>query len=121
MKLLQPIYLKPCISYMIMIMILVAVQSVLFSFEGRLVDSYSKTSITKSDSLSDFSEVIDIDLIHDSVVADDCRYCYSCHIFLNVDSPCNILQTIDYSPAFSFVSSELKRYMSVPFRPPKYA
>ena len=119
MKLLQPIYLKPCISYMIMI--LVAVQSVLFSFEGRLADSYSKTSITKSDSLSNFSEVIDIDLMHDSVVADDCRYCYSCHIFLNVDSPCNILQTIDYFPAFSFVSSELKTYMSVPFRPPKYA
>lgn len=105
--------------FALILLILVAVQTVLFSFEGRLVDSYSKTSITKSNFLSDSLEAIDI-VVKDPVVSDDCSYCYCCHIFLNVDSSCNILQTIDYFPACAFVSSELKGYMSVPFRPPKY-
>jgi len=108
-------------------MILIAVQSVFFSLEeleGNLIESSFNTSLTESitplkapESSNLFEEG------NSQTLIDNCNFCFCCccQLFLNADYSCNILQAIEYFPTYALVSPELKGYMSVPFRPPKYA
>jgi MerR family Zn(II)-responsive transcriptional regulator of zntA len=118
----RPSYLKPHISYMIMI--LIVVQSVFFSLEeleGSLIESSLNTSLTEPITpvkAPEDSSLIKISNSNTSI--DNCNFCCCCQLFLNADSSCNILQAIDHFPSYALVSPELKGYMSVPFRPPKY-
>ncbi len=122
MNLTHPSYLKPYISYLIMI--LIAVQSVFFSleeFEINLNESSFKTSLAEPITplkASETSNVFEVNNNNSSI--DNCNFCCCCHLFLNADSSCNVLQVINHFPTNALVSSELKGYMSVPFRPPKY-
>ena len=119
----RPSYFKPYISYVIMI--LIAVQSVFFSqeeIEGNLIESSFNISLTESitplkapESSNLFEEG------NSQTLIDNCNFCCCCQLFLNTDSSCNILQAIEYFPTYALVSPELKGYISVPFRPPKYA
>ena len=119
----HPSYFKPYISYVIMI--LIAVQSVFFSLEeleGNLIESSFNTSLTESitplkapESSNLFEEG------NSQTLIDNCNFCCCCHLFLNADSSCNIFQATDHFLTYALVSPELKGYISVPFRPPKYA
>ena len=119
----RPSYFKPYISYVIMI--LIAVQSVFFSLEEleiNLIESSFNTSLTESTTplkASETSNIFEVNNSNSSI--ENCNFCCCCHLFLNADSSCNILQAIDHFPTYALVSPELKGYMSVPFRPPKYA
>ncbi|MER2492112.1 hypothetical protein [Catenovulum sediminis] len=115
--------LKPYISYVIMIFI--AVQSVFFSleeFEINLSESSVNTLQTESITPLKSPETSNIfEVSNSNTSIDNCNFCCCCHLFLNADYSCNILQTIEYFLTYALVSPELKGYMSVPFRPPKYA
>ncbi len=116
-------YINSNISYVIMI--LIAVQSVFFSIEEYkedLVESSFNTSSSESiTELAASESSILIENNNSSDSFDNCHFCCCCHLFLVNDYSCNILQEVDYLPTYALVSSELKGYMSVPFRPPKYA
>ena len=105
-------------------MILIAVQSVFFSLEEleiNLIESSFNTSLTESTTplkASETSNIFEVNNSNSSI--ENCNFCCCCHLFLNADSSCNILQAIDHFPTYALVSPELKGYMSVPFRPPKY-
>ena len=123
MNLMHPSYFKPYISYVIMI--LIAVQSVFFSLEEleiNLIESSFNTSLTESTTplkASETSNIFEVNNSNSSI--ENCNFCCCCHLFLNADSSCNIFQATDHFLTYSLVSPELKGYMSVPFRPPKYA
>ena len=123
MNLMHPSYFKPYISYVIMI--LIAVQSVFFSLEElevNLIESSFNTSLTESITPLKSPETSNIfEVSNSNTSIDNCNFCCCCHLFLNADSSCNILQTIEYFLTYALVSPELKGYISVPFRPPKYA
>lgn len=123
MNLMRPSYFKPYISYVIMI--LIAVQSVFFSLEElevNLIESSFNTSLTESITPLKSPETSNIfEVSNSNTSIDNCNFCCCCHLFLNADYSCNILQTIEYFLTYALVSPELKGYISVPFRPPKYA
>jgi len=123
MKIVHSSYIKSNISYVIMI--LIAVQSVFFSLEEleiNLNESSFNTSLTESITPLKASETSNVFEVNNSYTSiDDCNFCCCCHLFLNADSSCNVLQAIDQFPTYALVSPELKGYMSVPFRPPKHA
>lgn len=106
-------------------MILIAVQSVFFSLEEleiNLSESSFSSSLTKSITplkAPEDSNMLEVNNSNSSI--DNCNFCCCCQLFLNTDSSCNILQAIEYFPTYALVSPELKGYISVPFRPPKYA
>jgi len=104
-------------------MILIAVQSVFFSLEEleiNLSESSFSSSLTKSITPLKAPEDSNMLEVNNSKI-DNCNFCCCCHLFLNADYSCNILQKIEYFLTYALVSPELKGYMSVPFRPPKYA
>lgn len=119
----RPSYLKPYISYVIMI--LIAVQSVFFSLEeleGNVIEASFNTPLTESITLlkaPEDSNMFEVNNSNSSI--DNCNFCCCCHLFLNADSSCNIFQATDHFLTYSLVYPELKGYISVPFRPPKYA
>jgi MerR family Zn(II)-responsive transcriptional regulator of zntA len=119
----RPSYFKPYISYVIMI--LIAVQSVFFSLEElevNLIESSFNTSLTESITPLESPETSNLfEVSNSQTLIDNCNFCCCCHLFLNADYSCNILQKIEYFLTYALVSPELKGYMSVPFRPPKYA
>ena len=119
----RPSYFKPYISYVIMI--LIAVQSVFFSLEElevNLIESSFNTSLTESITPLESPETSNLfEVSNNQTLIDNCNFCCYCHLFLNADYSCNILQKIEYFLTYALVSPELKGYMSVPFRPPKYA
>ncbi|UOB74641.1 hypothetical protein [Pseudoalteromonas sp. APM04] len=123
MKTMHSSYIKSNISYVIMI--LIAVQSVFFSLEElevNLIESSFNTSLTESITPLKSPETSNIfEVSNSNTSIDNCNFCCCCHLFLNADYSCNILQTIEYFLTYALVSPELKGYMSVPFRPPKYA
>lgn len=106
-------------------MILIAVQSVFFSLEGlevNLIESSFNTSLTESITPLKSPETSNIfEVSNSNTSIDNCNFCCCCHLFLNADSSCNVLQATDHFLTYALVSPELKGYISVPFRPPKYA
>ncbi len=123
MKIVHSSYIKSNISYAIMI--LIAVQSVFFSLEeleGNVIEVSFNTPLTESITLlkaPEDSNMFEVNNSNSSI--DNCNFCCCCHLFLNADSSCNIFQATDHFLTYSLVSPELKGYISVPFRPPKYA
>ncbi len=123
MKIMHSSYIKSNISYVIMI--LIAVQSVFFSLEEleiNLSESSFSSSLTKSITplkAPEDSNMLEVNNSNSSI--DNCNFCCCCHLFLNADSSCNIFQATDHFLTYALVSPELKGYISVPLRPPKYA
>ena len=91
-----------------------------FVFKNKPINRFNFTESDEEESQSDKAELLN-NLEKKINSIENCNFCCCCHLFLNADSSCNILQAIDHFPTYALVSPELKGYMSVPFRPPKYA